>query len=136
LGNVCNEPCSHRIPDRGHYNWNCRRRLLGRARSLRAVRHYDIHRQPGKFERSLPQTIDIAVCRSVLESKVLTHDVTELVEPLMEVIPVGTVVDDANARDRADRCGARSKRPRGRAAEQAYQLAPSYVGHGLHLGTR
>jgi hypothetical protein len=31
---------------------------------------------------------------------------------------------------------ARRERPRRSAAEQGYQLAPSYFGHGLLLGTR
>src|SRR5262245_59177835 len=95
-----------------------------------------ICRQRGKFERSPAQLIDVVLRGSVFDGNVLPLDIAKVAQALPKVIPVGRVVYDADARHPADWL----LRPRGnrpnRRAEQGYHLAPSYVGHGLPLGTR
>src|SRR5262245_64419294 len=96
-----------------------------------------ICRQRDKFERSPAQLIDVVLRGSVFDGNVLPLDIAKVAQALPKVIPVRRVVYDADARHPAARLlSTRLERPRSRrAAKKSNDLAPSYVGHGLPLGT-
>jgi hypothetical protein len=83
----------------------------------------------------------LIIGEAVYDRDVFGFDIASLFEALPK--------SNQTVRERVSRCGvdetnhwhcrllrARRQRPSRRAAEQGYHLAPSYVGHGLPLGTR
>ena len=98
-----------------------------RSRRRRAIYDEDVHRQRGKFTRGLPQSIKIALRRTVFEGDVAALDVAKIVEALTEVIPYRRVIDNANAQNPyAPLLRARRERPSRRAAEKGNELPPPH----------
>ena len=62
--------------------------------------------------RGLPQSIKIALRRTVFDGDVAALDVAKIVEALTEVIPYRRVIDNANARNYASLLRARHERRR------------------------
>src|SRR5215831_1957239 len=103
----------------------------------------DIDLAPGKLGRDLRKPLLASLGPAVLDRDTTTVDPTKFAQSPHKL---GHPFASGRTRVRAQEpdgrhlrwlLRARNERPRDRrAAEQGYQLAPSYVGHGLPLGTR
>src|SRR5262245_20287706 len=96
-----------------------------------------------QFGGEVREAVVSALGPPIVDDNVLALLVSELTKARSQRVNSAPEPSVREHAEKADTIGlpvllrARRERPPGRrAAEQAYQLAPSYVGHGLPLGTR
>src|SRR5262249_36813953 len=83
------------------------------------------------------EPVGLPICRSIFDSDIAAFDVAEFVQSSPKVVPHRCIINDADDRDLRRLLRACREGPcRRRAPKQGYQLSPSYIGHGLPLGTR
>src|SRR6516164_7566494 len=128
-------PLSMASPTAPHHNGNRCSGLLRGEHRLGAPSENDVYFEANQIVRQLRKSLIAPSCIAVLETHVFSLDIAEITENLSKGI------DGRQRFERQDTDGdyfprllrARRERPRGRAAEQRDELAPSYVGHGLLL---
>ena len=107
-----NQPRPHRVANRNHDDWDCRRCLLGREARGGAVGRDDIDRAAHELCCRFGEPFGRSVAIGVVECDVLAFEVAEIAQPLVEGIPPGRVVDDADTRDLRLLLRARRQRPK------------------------
>src|SRR5262245_3713946 len=126
-------------------NWNGAGHWLQHRYSWSCARQDRIRTQANQFVRISFVECRIASSKAVVDSNIPALDPTQLLQALPESVRRGLAVriclgeadQGSNAPHPLRLLSVRRERPRRRrASEQGYQLAPSYVGHGLPLGTR
>jgi hypothetical protein len=118
-GKAWHEPGAHGIADRDHDDGNRGGGLLGREACRRAEGRNDIHRATNERRRGLGEPLRHSVTIRIVEGDVAAFEVAEVSQPVPEGVPMGRVVDDADARDLRRLLRARRQRPSdSRAAER------------------
>src|SRR5262245_43910263 len=99
------------------------------------MRENDIDLAPDQFGRNLSETLAAALRPANLNRDVATFHPTEFAQPLHECGEPFTLdqgrggAQESDGRQLAGLLRKRRERPRGRAAEQRYELAPPQVEH-------
>src|SRR5262245_4558787 len=120
-------------------NAHYRNRLNCRTRRFDGVgtrSHDQIVGDARQYRGQPRQPLRMTVRIDRFDREVFAFNPSQLPQALAETIDVGVRCDGEPANARTFGLRPRRQRPRRRATEQGYQLAPSYVGHGLPLGTR
>src|SRR5262249_48662979 len=97
-GEARHQAHAHRIADADHYDWDRRRRRLGRFRRRRAVARDQVDRAADQLAHHGGEAIGHALAIAVFAIGTLAFDVAELVQGLAEAMPHRRVVNDPNAR--------------------------------------
>src|SRR6202040_1692255 len=121
---IGDQPRGAKIADTDDDDGNGFGRLLRRLAGRRAIHRNDVNGHLGQFTRCAGQPIGHSVRPAIFERDVLALGIVQFVQLLAKCAPVGTIVDDADARDlcRADTpkraCGRKGRR----SANESYDL--------------
>src|SRR5262249_22418036 len=137
---VRNQASSNRISARRHDDWDGLRNSFCRLDCRRALRHDDIQPQSSQLGSDRRKRVLFTLGKTVLDDDVLPFDPAVFLQSLAKCLQLTShcrrarvarqqKANPANRRGRMLR--ARRERPRGRAADERDEIAPSYVEHGL-----
>src|SRR5262249_1201605 len=128
-GKARHQAHTHWIADADHYDRDRRRRRLGRFDRWRAGCRDQAALPPAELAHRRGEAVRHSVGVTVFIVDALAFDVAELAQRLAEAMPHRRVVNDSNAWYTRWLLRVCRNRPRGRAAEQRDEVAPSWVEH-------